>query len=59
MSDKSDGLLELPQDAPVGADIRDYLKLDDEVIELAIAANRGECMSMIWRGKPLCCWMCR
>lgn len=47
MSDKSDGLLELPQDAPVGADIRDYLKLDDEVIELAITANRGDCMSMI------------
>ncbi|MBU0656555.1 MAG: phenylalanine--tRNA ligase subunit beta [Gammaproteobacteria bacterium] len=47
MSDKSDGLLELPQDAPVGADIRNYLKLDDEVIELAITANRGDCMSMI------------
>lgn len=47
MSDKSDGLLELPDAAPVGADIRDYLKLDDEVIELAITANRGDCMSMI------------
>ncbi|MGB3916190.1 MAG: phenylalanine--tRNA ligase subunit beta [Thiothrix litoralis] len=47
MSDKSDGLLELPEDAPVGADIRDYLKLNDEVIELAITANRGDCMSMI------------
>jgi phenylalanyl-tRNA synthetase beta chain len=47
MSDKSDGLLELPDDAPVGTDIREYLKLDDEVIELAITANRGDCMSMI------------
>jgi phenylalanyl-tRNA synthetase beta chain len=47
MSDKSDGLLELPVDAPVGMDIRDYLKLDDEVLELAITANRGDCMSMI------------
>ncbi|WML86047.1 phenylalanine--tRNA ligase subunit beta [Thiothrix subterranea] len=47
MSDKSDGLLELPDDAPVGMDIREYLKLDDEVIELAITANRGDCMSMI------------
>ncbi len=47
MSDKSDGLLELPTDAPTGMDIRDYLKLDDEVIELAITANRGDCMSMI------------
>ena len=47
MSDKSDGLLELPDDAPVGIDIRDYLQLNDEVIELAITANRGDCMSMI------------
>lgn len=46
MSDKSDGLLELPADAPVGMDIRDYLQLNDEVIELAITANRGDCMSM-------------
>ena len=47
MSDKSDGLLELPADAPVGMDIRDYLQLNDEVLELAITANRGDCMSMI------------
>ncbi len=47
MSDKADGLLELPADAPVGMDIRDYLKLNDEIIELAITANRGDCMSMV------------
>ncbi len=47
MSEKSDGLLELPEDAPVGADIREYLSLNDEVLELAITANRGDCMSMI------------
>ncbi len=47
LSEKSDGLLELPADAPVGTDLRDYLKLNDEIIELAITANRGDCMSMI------------
>ncbi|MEB4592256.1 phenylalanine--tRNA ligase subunit beta [Candidatus Thiothrix sp. Deng01] len=47
IADKSDGLLELPEDAPVGVNIREYLQLDDEVIELAITANRGDCMSMI------------
>ncbi len=47
MADKTDGLLELPADAPVGADIREYLQLNDEVLELAITANRGDCMSMI------------
>lgn len=47
MADKADGLLELPADAPVGVDIRDYLQLNDEVLELAITANRGDCMSMV------------
>lgn len=47
MADKADGLLELPDDAPVGMDIREYLQLNDEVLELAITANRGDCMSMI------------
>lgn len=32
MADKSDGLLDLPADAPVGTPIRDYLKLDDRVL---------------------------
>lgn len=47
MADKADGLMELPADAPVGMDIREYLGLDDEVLELAITANRGDCLSML------------
>ncbi|WP_404881466.1 YtpR family tRNA-binding protein, partial [Klebsiella pneumoniae] len=31
LEDKIDGLLELPDDAPVGVNIREYLKLDDNV----------------------------
>ncbi|HEX4869701.1 MAG TPA: phenylalanine--tRNA ligase subunit beta [Moraxellaceae bacterium] len=46
MVDKADGLLELPADAPVGASIRDYLHLDDHVIELGITPNRGDCLSL-------------
>lgn len=44
--DTVDGLLVLPQDAPIGVDIRDYLKLDDRVIELGITPNRGDCFSI-------------
>ena len=43
----NDGLLELPTDAPVGADVRDYLKLDDHIIELGITPNRGDCLSIL------------
>ncbi|MEF3193112.1 MAG: phenylalanine--tRNA ligase subunit beta, partial [Halothiobacillaceae bacterium] len=42
-----DGLLELPADAPVGADFRDYLDLDDHIIELGITPNRGDCLSIL------------
>ena len=46
MADKSDGLLELPADAPVGAAVRDYLGLDDHVLELSITPNRGDCLGV-------------
>ena len=42
----SDGLMELPSDAPVGADIRDYLLLNDNVIELGLTPNRADCLSV-------------
>ncbi|MFN7094631.1 MAG: phenylalanine--tRNA ligase subunit beta, partial [Burkholderiales bacterium] len=44
--DGIDGLLLLPTDAPVGASIREYLGLDDKVIELKITPNRGDCLSV-------------
>ena len=46
LEDSVDGLLVLPQDAPIGMDIRDYLKLDDRVIEISITPNRGDCFSI-------------
>ena len=44
--DDVDGLLVLPADAPVGADIRDYLQLDDATFELKITPNRADCLSL-------------
>lgn len=46
MTDKSDGLLELPADAPVGTPVREYLQLDDQVLELNITPNRGDWLSI-------------
>lgn len=42
----ADGLMELPADAPVGQSIREYLQLDDHIIELGITPNRGDCLSL-------------
>ncbi|XID75329.1 phenylalanine--tRNA ligase subunit beta [Alkanindiges sp. WGS2144] len=46
LEDTIDGLLVLPEDAPIGINIRDYLKLDDHIIEISITPNRGDCFSI-------------
>lgn len=40
------GLMELPADAPIGADIRDYLLLNDYAIEVDLTPNRADCLSV-------------
>ncbi|MCU5774928.1 phenylalanine--tRNA ligase subunit beta [Erwiniaceae bacterium BAC15a-03b] len=42
-----DGIIELPADAPVGTDIRDYLQLNDNTIEISVTPNRADCLSII------------
>ena len=46
LAESSDGLMELPADAPVGENFRDYLQLDDVTIELGLTPNRGDCLSI-------------
>jgi phenylalanyl-tRNA synthetase beta chain len=46
ISDDHDGILELPSDAPVGEDIRDYLQLDDVTIEVDLTPNRADCLGI-------------
>ncbi len=43
LSDDSSGLLELPSDAPIGEDIRDYLALNDSIIDIDLTPNRADC----------------
>lgn len=47
LAESSDGLLELSADAPVGADIREYLALNDHSFELDLTPNRGDCLGVI------------
>ena len=46
IDDDASGLLILPADAPVGADIRAYLRLDDIIIDVDLTPNRADCFSM-------------
>jgi len=38
--------MELPQDAPTGVAIVDYLALQDRIIEIDLTPNRGDCLSI-------------
>jgi phenylalanyl-tRNA synthetase beta chain len=47
VSSDHSGILVLPFDAPVDADVARVLALDDTVLELELTPNRPDCMSMI------------
>ncbi|MDO8958215.1 MAG: phenylalanine--tRNA ligase subunit beta [Rhodocyclaceae bacterium] len=46
LSEDHGGLLALPADAPIGQNIRGYLKLDDNLITLKLTPNRADCLSL-------------
>lgn len=46
LSEESNGLMALPADAPIGANIRDYLDLNDKLFTLKLTPNRADCLSL-------------
>ena len=46
MAEESDGIIELPCDAPVGMSLREYLSLEDNTIEVDLTSNRPDCLSI-------------
>ena len=47
LAEASEGLLELPATLEIGCDIRLALDLDDQLIELDLTPNRGDCLGML------------
>lgn len=47
ISDDHDGIIELPADAPIGLSLREYLDLDDSIIEISVTPNRADANSII------------
>ncbi|MBI4593500.1 MAG: phenylalanine--tRNA ligase subunit beta [Candidatus Rokubacteria bacterium] len=47
------GVLAVEADAPLGADLREYLGLDDEVLEIEITPNRPDCLSVVGMAREL------
>src|ERR1700712_2540682 len=46
LGDDHAGIIELPQDAPLGMSYPEYAGLDDPVIEIGVTPNRGDCFSV-------------
>ena len=46
LADDNGGLLELPADAPLGQNIREYLNLDDTLFTLKLTPNLAHCLSV-------------
>jgi phenylalanyl-tRNA synthetase beta chain len=46
ISDAANGLLLLPEDAPVGIDFRSYYGLDDHIFTLKLTPNRADCLGV-------------
>jgi phenylalanyl-tRNA synthetase beta chain len=47
LGEGADGIMELSGDAPTGTDVREYLRLDDSVIDIDLTPNRGDCFSVL------------
>ncbi|QKI88816.1 phenylalanine--tRNA ligase subunit beta [Thiomicrorhabdus xiamenensis] len=45
--DGVDGLHVLPEDAPIGMDVREYLQLNDMSIDVDLTPNRADCFSVM------------
>ena len=46
LSEDHSGLLILPDDTPVGQDIRETLNLDDAIFEIKLTPNKADCLSV-------------
>ncbi|MUO80493.1 phenylalanine--tRNA ligase subunit beta [Agrobacterium vitis] len=53
MSDNHDGIIDLPEDAPIGTSFAAYAGIDDPVIEINLTPNRPDCTSIFGIARDL------
>ncbi len=46
LADSSDGIMPLTADAPIGANFREYLLLEDQAIDVDLTPDRGDCLGL-------------
>lgn len=53
LGDDAGGIVQLPDDAPVGADLAEYLGLPDPVLDIDLTPNRGDCFSILGMARDI------
>ncbi|MCC5870603.1 MAG: phenylalanine--tRNA ligase subunit beta, partial [Gammaproteobacteria bacterium] len=53
LDDEASGIVELPTDAPIGADLGEWLALEDTIIDVDLTPNRGDCFSVLGIAREL------
>ncbi len=46
LGDNSDGIIDLSTDEPIGKSLKDILDIDNNIIEISLTPNRGDCLSI-------------
>ena len=54
LSDEHEGIMELDSSAPLGENLRYFLDLDENIIELDLTPNRGDCFSVLGVAREVC-----
>ena len=47
LGDEADGIIVLSDDAPIGVELSQYLELPDNIFDLDLTPNRGDCFSVL------------
>ena len=47
LSEDHSGIMDLPEDAPVGSDLREYLQLEDSIFDIKLTPNKADCLSLL------------
>lgn len=53
LGDEAEGILELPDELPLGRDLREVLGLDDTLLEVNVTPNRGDALSVRGLGREV------
>jgi len=54
LSEDASGIMELPDDAPPGKLLDDWLELNDSIIDIELTPDRGDCLSIRGVARDLC-----